>query len=79
MLIGVAVGLMAGIASILLVTATVRADVVVAVVVGVPSTVGLLLVLLSGRRWVTTAGVFVLSLAPGWFFALAAVAAVSGV
>ena len=79
MLIGVAVGLMAGIASNLLVTATVRADVVVAVVVGVPSTVGLLLVLLSGRRWATTAGVFVLSLAPGWFCALVAVAAVSGV
>ena len=77
MLIGVAVGLVAGIASSVLVTATVRPDLVVALVVGVPSAVGLLLVLTSGRRWVTTLGVFVLSVAPGWFGVLAAVQAVS--
>jgi hypothetical protein len=78
MLIGLAVGLVAGIASMLLVTATIRADVIVALVVGVPSVVGMLLVLLSGRRWVTTLGVFVLSLAPGWFGILVAIQAVSG-
>lgn len=77
MLIGVAVGLVAGIASSVLVTATVRPDLVIALVVGVPSAVGLLLVLTSGRRWVTTLGVFVLSVAPGWFGVLAAVQAVS--
>lgn len=78
MLTGVAVGLLAGIASMLVVTAPVRPDLVIAAVVGVPSVVGLLLVLLSHRRWLTTAGVFVLSIAPGWFGALAAVQAVSG-
>jgi hypothetical protein len=40
MLVGVAVGQLAGIASMLLVTAPVRPDVVIALVVGVPSTVG---------------------------------------
>ena len=78
MLIGVAVGLVAGVASSVLVTATIRPDVVIALVVGVPSALGLLLVLTSGRRWVTTLGVFVLSLAPGWFGVLAAIQAVSG-
>lgn len=78
MLIGVAVGLVAGVASSVLVTATIRPDLVIALVVGVPSAVGLLLVLSSGRRWVTTLGVFVLSLAPGWFGVLAAMQAVSG-
>jgi hypothetical protein len=77
MLIGVAVGLVAGVASSVLVTATIRPDVVIALVVGVPSALGLLLVLSSGRRWVTTLGVFVLSLAPGWFGVLAALQAVS--
>ena len=79
MLIGVAVGLVAGIASSVLVTATIRPDLVIALVVGVPGAVGMLLVLLSGRRWVTTLGVFTVSLAPGWFGVLAAVQAVSGV
>jgi hypothetical protein len=42
MLVGTAVGLVAGIASTLLVTATIRPDVVIALVVGVPSAIGLL-------------------------------------
>lgn len=79
MMVGVAVGLIAGIASSVLVTATVRPDLVIALVVGVPSVVGMLAVLLSGRRWVTTFGVFVLSMAPGWFGVLVAIEAVSGV
>ena len=41
-LVGTAVGLVAGIASTLLVTATIRPDVVIALVVGVPSAIGLL-------------------------------------
>jgi hypothetical protein len=40
MLVGTAVGLVAGIASMLLVTATIRPDVVIALVVGVPSAIG---------------------------------------
>jgi hypothetical protein len=78
MLVGVAVGLLAGIGSTLVVTATIRPDVVIAFVVGVPSAVGMLLILFSGRRWITTLGAFVLALAPGWFGALVAIQVVSG-
>jgi hypothetical protein len=78
MLVGVAAGLVAGIASTLLVTARVRPDAVIALVVGVPVVVGMLLVLFSGRRWITVLGAFVLSLAPGWFGVLVAIQVVSG-
>jgi len=53
MVVGTAVGLVAGIASTLLVTATIRPDVVIALVVGVPSAIGLLRV---RARSVTTDG-----------------------
>jgi hypothetical protein len=49
MLVGSAVGLIAAIASTLLVTATIRPDVVITLVVGVPSAIGMLMILLSGR------------------------------
>ena len=78
MLVGVAAGLVAGIASTLLVTARVRPDAVIALVVGVPIVVGMFLVLFSGRRWITVLGAFVLSLAPGWFGVLVAIQVVSG-
>ncbi|OBB09933.1 hypothetical protein A5761_28780 [Mycolicibacterium setense] len=73
MLVGVAVGLLVGIATTLLVTVTVRPDVVIALVLGVPGALGILMVLVSGRRWVTTLGASVLAIAPGWFGALAIV------
>ncbi|KHO25046.1 putative holin [Mycolicibacterium setense] len=73
MLVGVAVGLLVGIATTLLVTVTVRPDVVIALVLGVPGVLGILMVLVSGRRWVTTLGASVLAIAPGWFGALAIV------
>jgi Putative holin len=78
MLVGTAVGMIACVASSLLVTATVRPDAVIALVVGVPSAIGMLLVLLSGRRWVTTLGAFILAIAPGWFGALVAIQVVHG-
>lgn len=78
MLVGTAVGLVAAIASTLLVTATIRPDVVVALVVGLPSAIGMLMILLSGRRWVTTLGAFILATAPGWFGALVAIQVVHG-
>jgi hypothetical protein len=78
MLVGAAVGLVAGIGSMLVVTASIRPDVVIALVVGVPSAIGMLLILFSGRRWITTLGAFVLALAPGWFGALVAIQVVSG-
>lgn len=78
LLVGTAVGLILGIASTLLVSATIRPDVVIALVVGVPGAIGMLAILFSGRRWVTALGAFVLAVAPGWFGVLVAIQAVNG-
>jgi Putative holin len=78
MLVGTGFGMMAGIAATLVVDATIRPDVVVALVVGLPSAIGMLLILLSGRRWVTTLGAFLLAIAPGWFGMLVALQVVHG-
>ena len=67
MLIGVAVGALLGTAAAVLVSVRIRPDVVIALVVGLPSLVGLLVILLSRRRWLTALGVFTLAVAPGWF------------
>lgn len=79
MLVGTAVGILIGIGTTLLVTVSVRPDVAIALVLGVPSVAGLMLVFVSSRRWVTAVGAFLLALAVGWFGALAAIQAVSGV
>lgn len=79
MLVGTAVGILIGIGTTLLVTVSVRPDVAIALVLGVPSVAGLMLVFVSSRRWVTAGGAFLLALAVGWFGALAAIQAVSGV
>jgi hypothetical protein len=73
MLIGSAVGLLAGVGSTVLVHERIRPDVVIALVVAIPSMIGLLVILLSGRRWVTMLGAFILALAPGWFGVLVAI------
>ena len=78
LLVGTAVGLIIGIASTLLVDAAMRPDVVIALVVGVPGALGMLTILLSGRRWVTAAGAFIVAIAPGWFGVLVAIQAVHG-
>ncbi len=78
MLVGTAVGLIVAVASTILVKATIRPDVVIALVIGLPSAIGMLLILLSGRRWVTTVGAFVLAIAPGWFGALVVIQVVHG-
>jgi hypothetical protein len=78
MLIGNAIGLLAGVAATVAVHERIRPDVVIALVVGIPSVLGLLVILLSGRRWVTTLGAFILALAPGWFGVLVALQVVSG-
>ena len=67
MLVGSAVGQIAAVASTLLVKVTIRPDVAIGLVVGVPIAIGMLMILLSGRRWVTTVGAFILAIAPGWF------------
>ena len=78
MLVGTAVGMVSAIVSILLVKQTIRPDLVVAVVIGVPSAIGMLAILFSGRRWITTLGAFVLAVAPGWFGVLVGIQVVSG-
>lgn len=78
MLIGCAAGLLAGVAFTVVVHARVRPDVVIALVVGIPTVTGLLTILFSGRRWVTVLGAFILSLAPGWFGVLVAIQVASG-
>ena len=50
-----------------------RPDVAIALVVGFPSVVGLLVILLARRRWLTALGAFTLALAPGWFGVLAVI------
>jgi len=78
MLTGSAVGLLAGVASIVLFHGRIRPDVAIGLVVGIPSVIGVVAILLSGRRWVTMLGAFLLALAPGWFGVLVALRVVSG-
>jgi Putative holin len=78
MLVGIALGQIAGIAATLVVKATIRPDVVIALVVGVPSAIGMLLILFSGRRWVTALCAFILAIAPGWLGVLVAIQVVNG-
>jgi Putative holin len=78
MLVGIAVGQIAGIAATLLVNATIRPDVVIALVVGIPSVIGMLLILFAGRRWVTALGAFILAIAPGCFGVLVVIQVVHG-
>lgn len=78
MIVGVAIGMIAAVAAAVEVTATVRPDVVIALVVGVPGVVGLISVLASRRRWVTAVGAMVLAIGPGWFGALTAIQVATG-
>ncbi|SRX79892.1 hypothetical protein MPP7335_01630 [Mycolicibacterium parafortuitum] len=79
MIIGVALGMMAALIAAVEVTATVRPDLVIGVVVGVPSVIGMLMILTSSRRWVTAVGAMILAIGPGWFGALTAIQVASGV
>ncbi|WP_322858626.1 putative holin [Mycobacterium europaeum] len=72
MLIGAAVGLLAGVGFAVAAHPGVRPAFALASVVGIPSVAGLVTILFSGRRWVTTLGAFVLALATGWFGVLVA-------
>ena len=70
-LLGAAVGLLGGTAALTVDHARMRPDMAIALVVGFPSVVGLLVILLARRRWLTALGAFILALAPGWFGVLA--------
>ncbi|WP_199178194.1 putative holin [Mycobacterium hubeiense] len=78
MLVGTAVGLLAAVVTTLLVKTAIRPDVVIALVVGIPGALGMLTILMSGRRWVTTVGAFILAIAPGWFGVLVLIQVVHG-
>jgi hypothetical protein len=71
MLVGIAAGMLGATAAMTLDHIRMRPDIAIALVVGFPSAVGLLTILLSRRRWLTALGVFTLALAPGWFGVLA--------
>lgn len=77
MLVGAAVGLVAAVTSTLLITATVRPDAVIGLVVGVPGVLGVLMILL-GPALGHHGGAFVLAVAPGWLGALALIEVVNG-
>ncbi|QUR66216.1 putative holin [Mycobacterium spongiae] len=78
MLVGTALGVLAGVAFTVLVRSPIRPDFVIALVVGIPTVTGMAVVLLSGRRWVTMVGAFILAMAPGWFGVLVAIQVASG-
>lgn len=71
--------MVAAIAATLLVHVQIRPDVVIAVVVGIPCVSGLVLLVLSTKRWATTLGAFLLAVGPGWFGVLVAIQAVHSV
>lgn len=78
MLVGAVIGVLTGIGLSLLITAPLRPDAAIVLVLGTPSVAGLVLLFVSSRRWVTAAGAFLLAMAVGWFGALAAIQVVSG-
>jgi len=78
MIVGVALGMMAALVAAVEVTATIRPDLVIALAIGVPSVIGMLTIVLAGRRWVTAVGAMVLAMGPGLFATLAAIQVASG-
>lgn len=79
MLVGATAGMVVAVASAVFGTVHIRPDVAIALVIGVPCAVGLVFLLLSVKRWMTTLGAFLLAVGPGWFGALVAIRAVHGV
>ncbi len=78
MLIGAAVGVVLGVLATLQVQASLRPDAVIALVLGVPTVLGLLFILTASRRWMTVVGAFTLAIAPGWFAVLVLIQVVHG-
>ena len=78
MLVGVASGQVVAIATKLFVTTHMRPDVVIALVVGIPSALGVLAILCSTRRWASALGAFLLAVSPGWFGVLVLLQVVYG-
>lgn len=72
MLVGSAIGQLLCLTARLLFHPHLRPDIAIALVAGVPSAIGLTVILFSGRRWVTMLGAAILAVAPGWFGMLVA-------
>ncbi|MGA9493868.1 MAG: putative holin [Mycobacterium sp.] len=77
MLVGLAVGVLGAAAALTVEHARMRPDLAIALVVGFPTVVGLLVLLLSRARWLTALGIFFLAVAPGWFGVLAVIEVVT--
>ncbi|WIM87286.1 putative holin [Candidatus Mycobacterium wuenschmannii] len=77
MLLGVAAGLLGGTAALTVEHTRMRPDLAIALVVGFPSAVGLLVILMARRRWLTALGAFIVAVAPGYFGVLALVEVVT--
>lgn len=78
MLVGSAAGQLLAVSYAVLIHTQTRPDIAIALVTGIPSVIGLSVILFSGRRWVTMLGAGILASAPGWFGMLAALQVVSG-
>ena len=78
LLLGCVAGQISAIVAKLTVDATIRPDLVVALVIGIPSVIGILMVFAAGRRWVTALGAFILAMGPGWLSVLLLLQVVSG-
>jgi hypothetical protein len=77
MLLGVVAGQIAAVVAKLSLHATIRPDLAVALVVGIPGILGMLMVLASGRRWVTALGALITAMGPGWLSVLLLIQVVS--
>jgi hypothetical protein len=78
MLVGAAVGVLLGVAATVLILTPVRPDVAIGLALGLPSVMGLAVVLFSTRRWMTAVGAFAVAVAPGWFSVLVLAEVVHG-
>lgn len=78
MLVGGALGVLLGVAATVLISTPVRPDLALALTLGLPSVMGLTVLLFSTRRWMTALGAFAVALAPGWFSVLVLVEVVHG-
>lgn len=79
MLLGVAAGIVGAVLATMLVTATVRPDLAIGLVLVVPTALGAAMLMVSSSRWVTALGAFCLAFAPGWFGVMVLTQVVGGV
>lgn len=79
MMLGVACGVTGALLLAGEVATSIRPVTVIALAVGIPSLLGTLTILLSGRRWTTAVGALVVAIGPGCLGALTAVQVAAGV